>query len=274
MNYELPSAPLSIGGVLDNALRLYRYVIGRCWPVALIYSVVAGAFGVIWELTTAQVAVPGADRLQVLPVAQVLRLMLSPLVIGGFLLVIVISMVFYGALVKSESVLARGDAPLSLGEAVAVGLRRMPGVLLGTLIFLLAIGVGFVLLIIPGIYLFGKLQLWSVSMFTEDASALDALKISWRLTRKRWWRGTAILSVAAILIYVFALAFGLVAAAIGALVHLGLTDRLIVNQIFSIASNVIVLPMMVAINLAMYYDFKLRGEGGDLAARVGSLGKA
>ena len=34
VNYELPSAPLSIGGVLDNAIRLYRYAIRHCWALA------------------------------------------------------------------------------------------------------------------------------------------------------------------------------------------------------------------------------------------------
>jgi len=32
--------------------------------------------------------------------------------------------------------------------------------------------------------------------------------------------------------------------------------------------------MFVAILVVMYHDFKLRSEGGDLAARMGALGKA
>jgi hypothetical protein len=36
----------------------------------------------------------------------------------------------------------------------------------------------------------------------------------------------------------------------------------------------IVLPLFVAILVVMYHDFKLRSEGGDLAARMGALGKA
>lgn len=267
MNYVSPSAPLSIGGVLDNALRLYRYAIARCWPVTLVYSVVIGALTVVWVLALSKGALPGGDP------KQMLRTLFSPVTIGGSVLAIAASLVFYGALVKSESVLARGEPPLSLGAAIAAGTRRIPGVLLGSLISLLSITVGLFLLVIPAIYLFGKWQLWIVAMFAEDASALDALKISWRLTRKRWWRGTIIFSVALILVYVFALAFGLISGAIGVLAHLSPTDRLVANQIFSIASNVIVLPMMVAINLAIYHDFKLRDEGGDLAARVGSLGK-
>jgi hypothetical protein len=186
----------------------------------------------------------------------------------------VFSMAVYGALVKAESALARGEPEPSVGEALLAGLRRLPGMLLAGLLFGLAIGIGSIALLIPGIYLFVKLQLWLVAMFMEDASAMESLKISWRLTDKRWWRAMAILSVAFVLVYVVALAVGLVANIIDVAAHVSVMNRLIVNQLFSAASNILVMPLVVAIGVVMYHDFKLRSEGGDLAARVGSLGKA
>jgi len=111
-------------------------------------------------------------------------------------------------------------------------------------------------------------------MFVDDAGAVEGLGISWRLTRGRWWRGTVILTVALVIVYVFALALGLLSGLITALTHLTLTDSTIVGQLLGVVSNVIVLPMFVAILVVMYHDFKLRSEGGDLAARMGALGKA
>jgi hypothetical protein len=269
MNYELPSAPLSIGGVLDSAIRLYRYVIRRCWGLALIYAGLLGVFGLIWGVALAKSFGPGGR-----PDPAVLSgLILSPVTICGFLLAIVLSTAVYGALVKSTVALARGEE-LSLGSALGVGLQRLPGILLASLLCVLAVGVGFILLIIPGIYVIGKLQLWLVAMFAEDASAIESLQTSWRLTAKRWWRGFTILSVAGILIYVFAFAFGIIAGIVGGALHIAATDRLIVNQAVSVLSNIIVMPMTVAISVVMYNDFKLRSQGGDLALRVGSLGKA
>jgi hypothetical protein len=269
VNYALPSAPLSIGGVLDNAIRLYRYAIRRCWALALIYTGLIGGFSVFWVLLLPQPDVTGRSDPK-----QALALLTSPVMIGGLLLVILIGTVFYGALVKAECVLARKEEPLSLGAAIAAGLGRMPGMLLGLLLVLLSVMVGSIALIIPGIYLFGKFQLWMIAMFMDDLSAVESLKTSWRLTRKRWWRGTAIVTVALILLYVFALAFGLVSGAIAVLAHLSLTQRMILNQVFSVLANVIVFPMVVAVFIVMYHDFKLRSEGGDLADRVGALSKA
>ncbi len=269
MNYELPSAPLSIGGVLDSAIRLYRCAMRRCWALSLLYSALIGGSAVFWLQLLPKAGAPGTTDPK-----QALALLTSPVMIGGFLLVMLIGAVFYGALVKAVSVIARGEEPLSLGSAVAAGLRRVPGMLLGIVLTSLAIVLGCVLLIIPGVYLFGKFQLWMTAMFMDDASALESLKASWRLTRKRWWRGAAIVTVALILLYVFALVFGLISGVIVVLAHLSLTDRMIINQVFSSLSNFIVFPMVVAVFIVMYHDFKLRSEGGDLAVRMGALGKA
>jgi hypothetical protein len=43
---------------------------------------------------------------------------------------------------------------------------------------------------------------------------------------------------------------------------------LIGNEILSAAARVLVTSMIPALMVAMYYDFKLRREGGDLAARA------
>jgi hypothetical protein len=269
MTYELPGAPLSIGGVIDSAIRLYRDCLRRCWILALLYSGIIGIFGVFWALALAKAVVPGSKDPR-----QLFAAMFSPVALGGFALVMLASLVFYGALIKTVSAWAKGDESLSLGSALAVGARRLPAAVLGLLLYMLAFGIGLVLLVVPGVYVFGKFQLWMTAMFVDDAGAVEGLRISWRLTRGRWWRGTAIFTVAMIILYVFALALGLVSGVITALTHLSVTDRAIVNQLFGVVSNMIVLPMFVAILVVMYHDFKLRSEGGDLAARMGALGKA
>ena len=268
MNYELPSAPLSIGGVLDNAIRLYRFAIRRCWVLALVYGAVLGVFTVFWTLSVTSAIKPGSTNPK-----QALATMFSPASIGMLLGVVVISLALYGALVKSVTAMARGDLTLSFGAAIAAGLRRLPGLLLGALITALSICAGLIALVIPGVYLMGKWQLWAVAMFTEDTGTFESLGISWRLTRKRWWRAAVILTVAFVLIYAVPFAFGLVSGFIGALAHLSVTNKLIVNQGFTLLSNLIVLPLAVSISVAMYHDFKLRSEGGDLAVRMGALSK-
>jgi hypothetical protein len=205
---------------------------------------------------------------------QVLAMVFSPAVLLGFLVAFVFSLAVYGALVKAESTLARGELEISVGAALLAGLRRVPGMLLAGLLFGLAVAIGSLALLIPGIYLFVKMQLWLVAMFVEDTTAVESLKLSWRLTDKRWWRATIILSVACVLVYVVAIAAGMLGALFQLSAHVSVATGLIVRQLFSALSNILVMPLVVAIAVVMYHDFKLRSEGGDLAARVGSLGKA
>jgi hypothetical protein len=269
MTYELPAAPLSIGGVLDSAIRLYRDSLRKSWILALLYSLIIGVFSSVWALSLAKAVTPGTNDPR-----RLIASMLSPAAISGFALAMVISLVFYGALVKTITAWAKGDETLSLGSALAAGARRLPGMVLGLVLSLLAIMIGFILLLIPGIYVMGKLQLWMTAMFLDEAGAVEALGISWRLTRGRWWRGSVILTVALILLYVFSLALGLAAGLINALAHLSVTDNVIIQQLFAAVANLIVLPLFVAILVVMYHDFKLRSEGGDLAARMETLSKA
>jgi hypothetical protein len=269
MSYELPAAPVSIGGVLDSAIRLYRDCMRRCWILALFYGVLSGIFGVIWAVYFSKALVPGTKDPW-----QVFAVLFSPAAIAGFVLASVAFMIFYGALVKIVSAWAKGDTSLSVGSALATGVRRFPGLLVGMLLNGLIVGIGFILLLIPGFYFLGKLQLWMAAMFMDDLSGLESLEASWRVTRGRWWRGAVILTVGFILLYVVALALGAVSGAIAVLSHLALLEKEIINQVFAAISNVVVLPLFVAITVVMYNDFKLRSEGGDLAARMGSLGKA
>jgi len=267
--YVRPTAPLSIGGVLDDAIRLYRNSFSRCWMLALAFSIVLGAFQIAFLLTI--LPAPGG---QVTP-QQLLAIFKSPALIGGYLVVVLLSLIFYGALFARESAVMRGDESFTAMQGLAAAMRRLPGMVLATLITLVAICAGLILLIVPGVYLWGKLQLWLAAMFADDVGGTAALGLSWRLTRGRWWRAFVIFMVALIILYVFTFAVGVIAGVLAAVSgHSTLVERQIATQLLSSASNVITAPAVPAVWLAMYHDFKLRSEGGDLAQRVGALGRA
>lgn len=273
MTYELPAAPLSIGGVLDSAIRLYRDSMRRSWVLALLYSVALGVFGLVWALSLGNLALGNVVGPAKPDARQILAMMFSPVMLVTMTIGIVVSFVFYGALMKTLSAWAQGNQSLPIGTAIAIGVRRLPAVILGCIINGVAVAIGFVLLIVPGVYVFGKMPLWMAVVFVDDVGAMEGVRRSWRLTRGRWWRGAAIITVAVIMIYVFTLAFALAAGAISAFAHLSLTGSQVINQLLTLASNMIVLPMFASILIVMYHDFKLRDEGGDLAARMGALGK-
>jgi hypothetical protein len=65
--------------------------------------------------------------------------------------------------------------------------------------------------------------------------------------------------------------FSFVAGLVLLMFRLDPMSLLIGNQLLSAAERVFVTSMIPALLVAMYYDLKLRREGGDLAARTKSL---
>jgi hypothetical protein len=272
MGYTAPSAPLPIGGVIDDALRLYRSTLGRAWSLSFGFSLALAAFSIVVFVHLRDRGTPvtrgpaGMHSLQLM-----LSALSSPPILGSYILVTLLTFALYGALMAYASAVAQGEHALSLAQACAVGFRRLPGVVLASLICGIAVCAGLVALIAPGLWLWGRLQLWMAAMFAENTSALGALGSSWRLTRGNWWRGTTIFTVAVIMIIVISIVFSLIAGVVAGILRLNVTDSQIVVQLASLVANTLTYPFFVATWLSMHRDFKLRREGGDLAARAGAL---
>jgi hypothetical protein len=279
--YTRPTAPLPIGGVIDDAIKLYRGSFGGCWVLSLVGSILVGISGIysashlrgaggVGNLTRS------ADTAQHL--AEVMRQFSDNLRGPGFLsqlLISAIHLLIYLALFAQVNNFAHQRSDQSPVDAVLAGLQRLPGAIVAVLVFIVAVGIGFVLLFIPGFYLWGKLEFWLSAVFADDVGAIEGLGRSWEATAGNWWRSVTIVSVAFIIILVLELLVSVVtASAVGIMVgvyHSGLEAVVIATQIMSSVLSVFVLPMVPALMLSTYYDLKLRREGGDLAARANLL---
>ena len=271
--YALPSAPLSVGGVVDDAIKLFRSSFTRCWIFSAIIGVLLLGMQLVLLLAMPGLAAPGRPD-----ATKTLAALGSPgtigLFIGLYLLVIFVSLVCYGGMLTRQAAIARGDESVTLARAFATGVRRFPGMLLAALLCILAIVAGLILLIIPGIWVMVRLYLWMAAMFADDAGALGSLETSWRLTKGHWWRAVAILSVTMVLFVVVSIAFNLVAGVIAGVSRVKPVDLQLISASFQALCYTIGYPFLTAAWLVMYHDFKLRREGGDLASRLGALSSA
>jgi hypothetical protein len=277
--YVQPTAPRDIGGVIDDAIKLYRASFRTCWPIALIASLVSAAT-VLYLLSRFPAIATLRDP------AQMLQLF-KPSIWGFYLVLSIASLVLLGAIIACQNALAAGAAPMSIGQALSAAFARVHWQLLAIVLWLLYLGsvAAIVLLPVPaavkflgvvawamfGIYLWGRLQLWIVALFAEDAGTLHAMRVSWDLITGHWWRAAMILTVGIIIVLVIVLIFGFVGGLVFVMFRLDPMSLIIGNQLISAAERVFVTSMIPALLVAMYYDFKLRREGGDLAARTKSL---
>lgn len=305
--YVTPSTPLSIGGVIDDAIRLYRYSFSRCWLLAFLPAVAVGA----WAIVTARY-VPGHGALYspaaYSPGAQVAFAKQHPLpgvMIFYMLIVVLVSLSFQGAVAARQAAVARGDHSFTLGRAFATAFLRLPTFILSSILLYLAIfgtllaaalvvalPVGFLLsalhlmvravasaglvllMFVAMLALMGRLQLFMAAIYIDREGPLASLKSSWRLTQGHWWRATAILTTAMIMMTVLYFALWLLGYLSSYLTHNGPVNRFLIGPLLLAATYTTIYPLAAAIWVAMYNDFKLRREGGDLAARLGALNSA
>ena len=67
-------------------------------------------------------------------------------------------------------------------QALLAGIKKFLPLLLGNLLHSLAYGIGFLLLVLPGFFLYARLGLFPLYIMFEDKKALDALGGSWEAT--------------------------------------------------------------------------------------------
>jgi hypothetical protein len=278
--YVRPTAPRAIGGVIDDAIRLYRASFRTCWPIALISSVVTAGIS-LYVLTLFPALATVRDP-------ALMWQMFKPSPLWSWLLLPgIASLLLLGAVIACQNALAAGTAPMTVGRALITAFGRLHWLLLAVLLWIIFIGSAVGIALIPvdpvlrvlgvfawaflAIFLWGRLQLWMVAVFAEDVGTLRALAISWRLIEGHWWRSAMILTVGIVIVLVIAMLFGFLGNLVFVVVRVDPVSLLIGNQVITAIERVFVTPMIPAVLVAMYYDFKLRREGGDLAARAKSL---
>jgi hypothetical protein len=281
--YVRPTAPRDIGGVIDDAIKLYRASFRTCWPLALIASL-ASAATVLYIFTRFPAIASVHDP------AQLWELVQTPSIWGWYLILSVVSMLLLGAIVACQNALAAGTAPMGVGQALAAAFARLHWQLLAIVLWLLYFSLAGVILLAPlslpvkllgflawvifAVYLSGRLQLWVVALFAEHVGTVQAMRRSWDLIAGHWWRAAAILTVGIVIVLVITMVFGFLGTLALVMFHLDPISLLFGNQLISAAERIFVTSMIPALMVAMYYDFQLRREGGDLAARTKSLQSA
>jgi hypothetical protein len=265
-----PSQPQSIGGVLDTTFQLYKASLLKLIPLSLLL-VIASCLQYIYIF--ARGANP-ADP------AAMLNLMTS----WGYwlsLLAGVIGSTWITAATYLKVAAIGTDGDLGIGAALQASLPRLPALVLMMILFILAVMIGTLLLIIPGIILMVSLLLCYPTALFDNKGPVSALSESHRLVWGNWWRTFVMLSVGVIILIVIYLIVATIVGVIAPFLMVGgagaedvvLYALVSVGLIFVFLS-LLLTPFYISLGIAIYWDLKLRKDGGDLAARVGALNPA
>lgn len=163
---------------------------------------------------------------------------------------IVLAGLFAAFAAATVLVVLTGQGQPTVGQAMGRALALTPSFYLFSILANIAIGIGFVFLIAPGIYLLGRLALGKVHMAAEGRmNPIWAFGASWHTTKGSGWRIAFVL----VLIFVIGLIIGMAAGAVLGVVAglLGGADaarmtNIVVTTLVSTVTSLIMLLVQLA----------------------------
>ena len=188
------------------------------------------------------------------------------------LLLFVTFLIAFTACFKIVSDAWLGSTP-SISRSLRFGLRRSPMVALLGIISGIAIGLGFVACLLPGIWLSVLWCLCFPALLFERIGPFKAMGRSGSLIKGRWWASFLLVVVGYLLVTIIGsiVQYGLLA--IAAVVA---NDNTVVDAIATVVgstlSSAISYPYLAAVLTILYFDQRVRKEGFDLQLLADGLG--
>ena len=234
---------MTFSGTLDKTLRLYRANFAQLLAVAAVAGVGQLPLLLLVE-TKPPPGLPPASFWSNLG----LFFLLAPLV----------AVVVSAALGRIVIGIYQGER-VGFAQAYRAVFPRLPTLLVTAILTMAAVAVGIVLLVFPGIYIALGFSMAFMVVMAEGATALQALKRSWRLANGLRWRLFALLFVWALINAVLTYTAGGILQLFG--VGPGDTAKALSNQLVAI----LVTPCYALSLGIVYFTAREEKEGHDLS---------
>jgi hypothetical protein len=184
----------------------------------------------------------------------------------------IVSIILYNAILARVGEVAKGGSGL-MYDALMVGIRKSVPVFIAAILYTLAVSIGLLLLVIPGLILMITLLFFQVLIVVEDEGIIASLKQSHRLVWGNYWRTTAVILVPFFIMYALIMVVAFAAGFMGAFTSPEMVEGQMqmtfgVFDIMTAAVSVLMVPLLDAIFVAHVNDLKLRKSGADLELRM------
>jgi hypothetical protein len=264
--------PLSLGEILDVAVKiclahwrtLLKAVLVVVVPVQIVGTLINADYTVEQsELSTDSSKTPAET-------VEELNQYLGGLAVSAVLQVL--------AVLLATAACFRAIAQAYLGEqadwrsSLNYALRLTPSLLLVTLLNALGVLVGFLLFILPGVWIYVAWAFATPVLLVEGLRGRAALGRSFRLVKGRWWRTFGVLVVGFILA-------GIISMIVQAVFLIGIVvgeDNdalvLVLSAIAGIVGLAVTTPFQAALLAVLYFDLRVRKEGFDLELLAQEIG--
>jgi hypothetical protein len=229
---------------------------------------VSGVLGEAWQQYKAHAAHFLVIAFVIYFVAAVLEALLGAFagVVGGILSALIglfAAFLLQAALVKAVQDVRDGRVDLNFGETVSAAVPFILPVAAASILAAIGIGIGFVLIIVPGLVL---LTFWSLIIpfiVIGGAGVFDAFSRSWRTVRGYAWHVFGTYVLVFLILIVVDIVLGLILSALPALAR---------DFVSSIVSGTLVAPFLALVVTLLYYRLTAAHGSGPAATEAGDPG--
>jgi hypothetical protein len=163
-------------------------------------------------------------------------------------------------LAVSESYMGR---PVDVGGAFRTAIGRVGSVLYAAIVKSLIVGVGLLLLIVPGVIWFAKYFAVPATIVIEGRSGPEGMKRSAQLSDGLKGHVLKTLALVWLIYFVLSIAAGMIGGGM-ALASRSDTMLVVFTQIVNAAFRIFLYPLIAIVQTLLYYDARIRKEGYDL----------
>ena len=258
-----PLRALGVGEILDASVKIFRR---HFKTLALCVIVVALPLGAIANLLQLS-ADPDAFDFEAAFDTSAEPAQFDATAVGAYAVSGLLNLVLFG-LTTAACFRAVGaaylGAPTTWRESLAFAGRRLHSVLWVFFLLLVVVVVGFVLCILPGIWLGVALSFAIPALLFEDLRGPAALRRSFRLVRHRWWPTFGVLLVGTILVTIVQTIVTIIVGISLVIAPDNFVLVLVVSTLVTVVGYVFSLPIQAAFYALIYFDLRVRKEGFDL----------
>jgi hypothetical protein len=290
VSFQALSQPESIGRVLDSGFKLFVASLKS----VLLLVVVTAIISVIMQYAIFQAMVPAQQwpmleqqqfmtpenqeyvtpEQQLYAQEQMSQHMMAalPQVLGIAVIMWIVSIILYNAILsRVGDVASGGDGELY--DALIIGIKKLFPVFLAAILYSLAVSIGFVLLVIPGLIIMITLLFFQVLIVVDGEGVIASLKHSHNLVWGNYWRTTAVILIPVFIVYALIMVVAIAAGFFGAMSEPQMVDGQMqmsfgAFDIVMAVVSVLAVPFLDSIFVVHVNDLKLRKSGSDLEQRM------
>lgn len=244
--------PMSVGQILDRTFALYRQNFALFAGIVAVLQVPLAILSMLITATSPQSSTTGGT----FDVSQ----FSGSLALSGLtgILSLIFSAIITGALAQAISARYLGREITIEGAYMSIGTGTVVALILASILYGIIVGIGFIFLVIPGIYLLVRFLFVSEVIVLERTGIWEAFGRSSQLVSGSWWR---VFGIGLLVFIITAILEGIVGSVAGALFF---TGHRVLGQAASSIVAILVKPFELGALILLYYDLRIRKEGFDI----------